>query len=218
MRQVSDRQETYRAVSSIYALRPVSPRLKFASPPPVRYGCLQRTGTHRTASEQAMTRIFKIADESAILRVLRVMVLASATVAAMPLASVAEPRHAIAMVGEPALPDGFTALPYVNPDAPKGGTIRLAEPGSFDSLKPWVLKGSPAWSVGVHVAEPLMLHKGLPARAARERAIELMARVGIPEPARRADSFPLLFQPPPVPRSGMADRWGMKLPIQINRI
>ena len=103
-----------------------------------------------------MARIFKNPDESAILRVLRVMAVALATVAAMPLASAAEPRHAIAMVGEPALPDGFTALPYANPDAPKGGTIRLAEPGSFDSLKPWVLKGNAVWAVGNLVAETLM--------------------------------------------------------------
>ena len=33
----------------------------------------------------------------------------------------AEPRHAIAMHGEPAMPAGFTHFPYVNPAAPKGG-------------------------------------------------------------------------------------------------
>lgn len=60
------------------------------------------------------------------------------------------------MYGEPALPQGFANLPYVNPDAPRGGTIRLAEPGSFDSLKPWILKGNPAWPVSVHLAETLM--------------------------------------------------------------
>ncbi|MBV0890719.1 extracellular solute-binding protein [Paracoccus sp. Z118] len=101
-------------------------------------------------------RIFNIADESAIARVLRVISVAVLTVAAMPLASAAEPSHAIAMVGKPALPPGFTHLPYANPDAPKGGAIRLAEPGGFDSLKPWVLKGNPAWAVGTHVAETLM--------------------------------------------------------------
>ncbi|WBU55493.1 extracellular solute-binding protein [Paracoccus sediminicola] len=78
----------------------------------------------------------------------------------MPLASLAEPQHGIAMYGEPALPEGFSSLPYANPDAPQGGSIRLGESGSFDSLKPWVLKGSPAWPVftmpGV-VAETLML-------------------------------------------------------------
>ncbi|MDB6180332.1 extracellular solute-binding protein [Paracoccus fistulariae] len=74
----------------------------------------------------------------------------------MPLTTLADPAHGIAMYGKPALESGFESLPYANPDAPKGGTIRLAEPGSFDSLKPWVLKGNAAWGVGVHVAESLM--------------------------------------------------------------
>ena len=90
-------------------------------------------------------------------RVMRVLALGLATVAAMPLPSRAEPSHALAMFGKPVLADNAAFLPYANPEAPKGGTIRFAEPGSFDSLKPWVLKGSPAWSVGIHVAEPLML-------------------------------------------------------------
>nr|WP_273499870.1 extracellular solute-binding protein [Paracoccus sphaerophysae] len=88
---------------------------------------------------------------------MRVLALSLATVAAMPLASAAEPSHALAMYGEPALPPTLESLPYADPQAPKGGTIRFAEPGGFDSLKPWVLKGNAAWGVGVHVAEPLML-------------------------------------------------------------
>ena len=77
-------------------------------------------------------------------------------VASMSLPVGAELAHAMAMYGEPALPQRFSALPYVNPDAPKGGMIRLAEPGGFDSLKPWVLKGNAAWGVGSHVVETLM--------------------------------------------------------------
>lgn len=101
-------------------------------------------------------RILKISNVSAISRMMRIVALALAGVAAMPLASVAEPAHAIAMVGEPDLPPGFAHLPYANPQALKGGTIRLAEPGSFDSLKPWVLKGNAVWAVGSLVAETLM--------------------------------------------------------------
>ncbi|WP_240602319.1 extracellular solute-binding protein [Paracoccus endophyticus] len=74
----------------------------------------------------------------------------------MPLASLGAPAHAIAMYGEPGLPQGFSHLPYANPEAPGGGVIRLAEPGTFDSLKPWVLKGNPVWAVGTHVVETLM--------------------------------------------------------------
>jgi peptide/nickel transport system substrate-binding protein len=53
------------------------------------------------------------------------------------------PRHAIAMHGEPALPPGFAAFPYVNPDAPKGGQITKGILGSFDSLNPFNGKGLP---------------------------------------------------------------------------
>ena len=41
----------------------------------------------------------------------------------------AEPSHGIAMYGEPALPAGFANLPFVNPDAPKGGRIIFGEGG-----------------------------------------------------------------------------------------
>jgi peptide/nickel transport system substrate-binding protein len=54
----------------------------------------------------------------------------------------AEPQHAIAMHGEPALGPGYDHLPYANPDAPKGGTIALAGQGAFDSLNPFILKGT----------------------------------------------------------------------------
>ena len=97
-------------------------------------------------------RFFKFLNESAI----RLLFAVFTTVASVPLASLAEPGHGIAMYGEPALPEGFSHLPYARPDAPKGGTIRLAEPGSFDSLKPWVLAGNPVWAVGIHVPETLM--------------------------------------------------------------
>ena len=52
---------------------------------------------------------------------------------------------------------------------------------------------NPVHRVGAQIAEPLMLHRRLPARAARERAIALLERVGIPEPARRVDAFPHQF-------------------------
>lgn len=68
----------------------------------------------------------------------------------------AEPRYAIAMYGEPALPPDFVSLPYANPDAPKGGRIVYALPGGFDSLNPFILKGRAPWGVRAHVFETLM--------------------------------------------------------------
>ncbi|MCB2125502.1 MAG: ABC transporter substrate-binding protein, partial [Rhodobacteraceae bacterium] len=60
------------------------------------------------------------------------------------------------MYGRPALPPDFVSLPYVNPDAPKGGRIILAEPGGFDSLNPYILKGNAPWGLGLHTVETLM--------------------------------------------------------------
>ena len=70
--------------------------------------------------------------------------------------AVSEPRYAIAMAGDPALPPDFVSLPQVNPDAPKGGRIVFAQPGGFDSLNPYILKGRAPWGVRAHVFESLM--------------------------------------------------------------
>jgi len=56
-------------------------------------------------------------------------------------ATAGEPHYAIAMHGEPALAEGFTAARYVNPDAPKGGRLVEGVLGSFDSLNPFIVKG-----------------------------------------------------------------------------
>ena len=52
--------------------------------------------------------------------------------------------HAIAMHGDPKYDAGFEHFDYVNPDAPKGGTLKLATQGGFDSLNPFNAKGDPA--------------------------------------------------------------------------
>lgn len=57
-------------------------------------------------------------------------------------AGLAEPRHGIAMHGDPALPADFDRLAYANPDAPKGGRITYGFVGSFDSLNPFIVKGT----------------------------------------------------------------------------
>jgi peptide/nickel transport system substrate-binding protein len=71
-------------------------------------------------------------------------------------AASAEPRHGIAMHGEPALPPDFKSLPYANPDAPKGGQLRQAVTGSFDSVNPFIVKGSAAAGVRTYVFESLL--------------------------------------------------------------
>jgi peptide/nickel transport system substrate-binding protein len=68
----------------------------------------------------------------------------------------AEPSHGIAMYGDPALPPDFVSLPQVNPDAPKGGTYRWGEAGSFDSFNPYVTNGRPAIGISTLTVETLM--------------------------------------------------------------
>ncbi|MGE0765926.1 MAG: extracellular solute-binding protein [Hyphomicrobiaceae bacterium] len=65
-------------------------------------------------------------------------------------------RHGIAMHGVPALASGFAHLPYVNPDAPKGGTLRLGELGTYDSLNPFILKGVAPAGIREYVYESLL--------------------------------------------------------------
>ncbi|TXR50670.1 extracellular solute-binding protein [Phyllobacterium endophyticum] len=52
----------------------------------------------------------------------------------------AEPTYGLAMHGEPALAADYKAFPYVNPDAPKEGSITYGVVGTFDSLNPFLIK------------------------------------------------------------------------------
>lgn len=52
--------------------------------------------------------------------------------------------HALSLLGDPALPADFPHWPWVNPDAPKGGEVTLTALGSFDSLNPFILRGTAA--------------------------------------------------------------------------
>jgi microcin C transport system substrate-binding protein len=52
--------------------------------------------------------------------------------------------HAIAMHGEPKYGPDFRHFDYVNPNAPKGGELRLAAEGTFDSFHPFIPRGTAA--------------------------------------------------------------------------
>ncbi len=52
---------------------------------------------------------------------------------------------------------------------------------------------NPVLTIGYQVAEPLKLHRGLSDRAAREQAIQLLERVGIPDAANRLGDYPHQF-------------------------
>jgi peptide/nickel transport system substrate-binding protein len=60
------------------------------------------------------------------------------------------------MHGEPRYEGALPHLNYVNPNAPKGGELRLGVLGSFDSLNPLNIRGEPAAGIIENVYEPLM--------------------------------------------------------------
>lgn len=55
-----------------------------------------------------------------------------------------QPTHGIAIFGDLKYPANFTHFGYVNPDAPKGGVVKLAGFGSYDNFNPFIIKGNSA--------------------------------------------------------------------------
>ena len=90
------------------------------------------------------------------MRLLKTFALAATLAAALSSQALSEPRYGIAMHGDPALPPDFKSLPYVNPDAPQGGMLRQAIAGTYDSLNPFIIKGTAAFNVRTLVFESLM--------------------------------------------------------------
>ena len=63
-------------------------------------------------------------------------------------AAKAEPRHGLSLFGDLKYPPNFTHFDYVNPDAPKGGTVKYASIGTYDTLNPFQLRGNKADGLG----------------------------------------------------------------------
>jgi microcin C transport system substrate-binding protein len=59
-------------------------------------------------------------------------------------ASADEWRTSDSLTGESKYGQDFKRYDYVNPDAPKGGTLNLTVVGTFDSFNPYIVQGSPA--------------------------------------------------------------------------
>ncbi|MGI9282992.1 MAG: extracellular solute-binding protein [Endozoicomonas sp.] len=66
-------------------------------------------------------------------------------------------KHAISLYGEPKYNKGFKHFDYANPDAPKGGELRQAVIGQFDSITPYVDRGSAA--AGSHLLYDTLLQR-----------------------------------------------------------
>ncbi|MEE2996428.1 MAG: extracellular solute-binding protein [Pseudomonadota bacterium] len=57
--------------------------------------------------------------------------------------------HGLTLLERLKYPKGFKHLDYVNPNAPKGGTLRRYNLGTFDTFNPFIIKGSPSGAVGM---------------------------------------------------------------------
>ncbi len=80
-------------------------------------------------------------------RAFRRLLLAASLLAAVGGPGTAFAAHGLAWGATPKYPPGFTHFDYVNPNAPKGGTVNLDGFGSFDKVNPFTLKGISASGV-----------------------------------------------------------------------
>ncbi|MEM1199124.1 MAG: ABC transporter substrate-binding protein, partial [Pseudomonadota bacterium] len=53
-------------------------------------------------------------------------------------------RHGASLIDGVKYPEGFKHFDYVNPNAPKGGSVRFGATGTFDTLNPILPKGNQA--------------------------------------------------------------------------
>jgi len=120
----------------------------------------------------------------------------------------------LGIVGESGCGKSVTAMTMLQlipspPSVIAGGTIRYNGEDllTFDEERMRAIRGNeismifqdpmtslnPVLTIGEQIAEPAKLHRGLSQSAARELAAEMLQKVGIPEPHRRADEYPHQF-------------------------
>ena len=79
------------------------------------------------------------------------------TLAILPIAAVTAQtteqtkHHALSLVGAPKMPADFKQFDWVNPTAPKGGSVRMSVRGTFDTLNAYNIKGNKASGLGLTV-------------------------------------------------------------------
>lgn len=82
------------------------------------------------------------------MRNLKAAVLAPILLLAVTGGALAALTYGMSLYGDFKYPPDFKHYDYVNPEAPKGGAMRLQSIGTFDTLNPFVIKGVPAAGIG----------------------------------------------------------------------
>ena len=111
----------------------------------------------------------------------------------------AQPQHAMTLYDEaPKYASDFTHFDYTNPEAPKGGILRLAGLNGFDSLNPFIPKGNSADQVGLlydtltyHSADEPFTEYGLLAERIEKAADHSFVRFYLNPKARFNDGEPV---------------------------
>jgi len=67
-----------------------------------------------------------------------------------------QPSYGLSLWGTLKYPKDFKHFDYVNPEAPRGGEVKVAASGSFDSLNPFIVKGNKAPGIAA-IFESLMV-------------------------------------------------------------
>jgi oligopeptide transport system ATP-binding protein len=136
----------------------------------------------------------------------------------------------LALLGESGCGKSMTATALVGLLEPVadvvGGSARLADVDllAVDKRKRLRLAGTelaivfqdaltalnPLYTVGTQLAEPFRIHQGLGAKEAKRKAVELMDRVGIPQPEMRLNSYPHQFS------GGMRQRLLIAMAVALN--
>ena len=113
--------------------------------------------------------------------------------------SAAPGSHALTLYGEPPkYPADFQHFDYVNPDASKGGTLRLSAFGSFDSLNGFISRGTAADQLGLiydtltaHALDEPFTEYGLIAERIEQAEDNTWVRFHLRPEARFHDGHPI---------------------------
>ena len=109
------------------------------------------------------------------------------------------------IVGGQIILDGQDIVPL-----PQGEMRRLRGPKVAMIFQDALAALDPTMKIGTQLIEPLQTHLGMSAQVARERAIELLARVGIPSPEARLNEYPHQFS------GGMRQRVMIAIALSCN--